>query len=114
MNVYINPPYSKLLVVLLHFLRCKLRAPVGTAVLLILPVWVGEAYWDLVCALPRTFRVVRRWDTGSALFTSPDGPMAQRKYCGPTRWPAVALRVDAHPSPDALAAVIAEFELRVV
>ena len=94
----------------MHFLRCKLRTPVGTAALFILPVWVGEHYLDLVYALPRTFRVVRRWAEGSRLFTSPDGRMAERKDCGPTRWEVIAVRVDAGPLGEDVSSVMADYQ----
>jgi hypothetical protein len=98
-NVLCNPPFSIALLILLHFLMCKLRCPAGTSACFILPVWIGTEFWDLVKAMPRTFIVIRRWPRKTPLFTSAAAPTERgnRKFCGNTQWPVVA--VWAGPKP---------------
>ena len=78
---------------LIRFLVCKIRSPLGTAALFVLPVWVGCPFWDLVVAYGRIFEVVARYPAGTRLFTSPNQAGPMRKDCGPTRWPVVVVRV---------------------
>jgi hypothetical protein len=100
LNVYCNPPYSKILEFLVRFLFCKMRTPVATAALFVLPVWDGpraQTFWKLVGRYPEVFVPVDRYETGSFLFTSPNVRGVNRKQCGPTRWPVVVVRVGPEP-----------------
>ena len=100
-RVYINPPFSGSVIeeVLEHFLVCKHECPVGTAAIFILPEWQQRPFWDTLIRHPHIFRVVRRWEAGSNLFTSPVPAHrgTGREYRGATRWPVVA--VWARPEP---------------
>ena len=99
LNVLCNPPYSIILSILIHFLKCKLRCPVGTSACFILPAWINEDFWILVIGMPRTFRVLRRWEVGTHLFTAAAAPteIGIRKDVGGTRWPVVAVWVGPSP-----------------
>ena len=93
LTVFCNGPFSMLMAILMHFLKCKMEEPVGTAALFICPMWIGEAYLDLIYSRPDVFTVIRRFPTGSALFTAPVPTYAGggRRYAGPTRWPVIAV-----------------------
>ena len=93
LNVYCNPPYSLIFQFLRRFMQCKTAKPEGTTAVFILPVWGTQVYWDLITAHPKVFEIVRRWRAGTALFTSPNVEGTQRKYCGETKWPVVAIRI---------------------
>ena len=87
--VYCNPPFSAILQILLRFLICKCRSPVGTSAIFVLPVWDTCDFWLLVASMPRTFQQVRRYPAGSELFTAPVRGSATRRFCGPTHWDVV-------------------------
>jgi hypothetical protein len=93
LTVFCNGPFSMLLAIIMHFLKCKMEEPVGTAALFIVPVWVGEAYLALIYSRPDVFTVVARFPKGSALFTAPVPTHlgGGRRYAGPTRWPVIAV-----------------------
>jgi hypothetical protein len=95
LNVLCNGPFSMLLEILRHAVKCKRAHPVGTAALFIVPCWPTEEFYKFAMSLPELFKVVRRWPKGSALFTAPiPAPLGGgRVYQGPTRWPVVALRI---------------------
>jgi hypothetical protein len=93
LTVFCNGPFSALLRILQHFVRCKAEEPVGTAALFIIPLWVGADFLEYIHSLPAVFQVVARFDAGEALFTRPV-PAHQgggRQYAGPTRWPVLAV-----------------------
>jgi len=104
LNVLCNPPFSIILSILIHFLRCKLRCPVGTSACFILPAWTDEEFWSLVIGMPRTFRVLRRWEVGTHLFSAASAPTERsiRKYVGGTRWQVVAVWVGPSPMVEAI------------
>lgn len=91
--IFCNGPFSLLLDILQHFLRCKTERPLGTAAIFILPCWPSADFFKLIMSLPKVFRVVRRWPAGSDLFTAPipAGRGGGRRRVGPTRWPVVAV-----------------------
>ena len=86
--MWVNPPFSMISVIVQHFLMCKQRCPIGTAMLLLVPVWTDEAWYRLIREMPLTFKRVRRWPAGSNLFTAPSHPneRTQRKLVGDTRF----------------------------
>ena len=96
LHVFCNGPFSILLSILMHFVECKLKHPVGTAAVFIVPLWPTADFWLYAMSKPKIFVVARRWPTGSELFTAqiPAHKGGGRKYNGPTRWPVVALRVN--------------------
>eukprot|EP00959_Pyramimonas_sp_CCMP1952_P145807 3052732-Pyramimonas_sp.AAC.1 len=96
LHVFCNGLFSLLFDILSHFVECKQRHPVGTAALVIVPLWPTEKFWQYAMSLPQVFKVVRRWPKGSEMFTAPipANKGGGRRECGPTRWPVVALRVD--------------------
>ena len=95
LNVYVNPPYrnSVILDILSHIVRAKHDHPAGTAALLVLPFWWDQPFWQLVISLPELFTVVDRIEKGAPVFTSPNASGGHRKYCGPTQWPVVVVRM---------------------
>jgi hypothetical protein len=82
-----------------HFLHCKMRQPIGTSAVCILPVWRTDNVWkEIILRMPKTFHVLRRWSEKTRLFTTPAvaterASRGDRLDCGPTRWPVVALWV---------------------
>ncbi|KAK3255630.1 hypothetical protein CYMTET_35194 [Cymbomonas tetramitiformis] len=70
-NAWGNLPFSIMLDILRNFIRCKRRQQMGTAGTFLVPVWDGNEAWELVKALPDVFKVVRRWRSGTHLFTAP-------------------------------------------
>jgi hypothetical protein len=99
MNAICNPPFSLAFEIIAHFLQCKLRQPLGTSAVFILPVWKTAKFWKYIIALmPGTFEEIQFWPKGTKLFTTPAtsverAAFGERIYCGPTRWDVVALRV---------------------
>ena len=91
--MYCNPPFSGIFRILRHFLSEKLAAPLGTSALFILPFWVTDDFWVklVLPLLGSLLHVVKRWEANVPLFTSPNAKLGDRKYCGPTRWPVVAV-----------------------
>ena len=85
--------------ILVHFLRCKLRTPVGTSLLLLVPVWREAVWYTHILAMPRTFRRVRHWVAGSPLFTSPprSGESVGRSYVGAAPFAVEVYYVDGSP-----------------
>ena len=96
-TVYCNPPYSIILDFLIRFLFCKLRSPLGTAAIFVLPLWEGTLFWTLIQQYPEVFEVVEMFPKDSHLFTSPNQRGWVRKHCGPTKWPVVVVRVGPAP-----------------
>ena len=101
LNIFCNPPFSAIFQILSRFLFCKTRAPVGTAAVFVLPVWRSYKFWELVCAMPRTFQIVRRFEIGEEVFTAP-GDGLSRVSAGPLPWPVVVAWV----APTALVEVV--------
>ena len=91
-NVYCNGPFSLLLPILQRFLQCKEQSPRGTAALFVVPAWETASFYALLLQRPDVFTRVRRWETGTQLFTRPLPPHAGggRRVLGPTRWPVEA------------------------
>jgi hypothetical protein len=97
--VWANPPFSLIAAILRHFLRCKMAQPIGTALLLLVPVWDKEWY-RVITSMPRTFRRIHYFGPHSDLFTAPPFPsMAPegRRLCGTTNWPVEVYYVGTHP-----------------
>ena len=101
LNVYCNPPYSRILDFLVRFLFCKQRAPLGTAAVFVLPVWddgPGKGtFWNLITEYPEVFEVIERIPEGTHLFTSPNQKGVTRRAVGVTKWPVVVVRVGPSP-----------------
>jgi hypothetical protein len=88
MLVWCNPPFSMIAQILRHFIRCKLARPMGTAMLLLVPVWTDQDWYKCIQAMPDMFVRVRWWKKYADLFSAPPlGPGANRKIVGNTRWP---------------------------
>ena len=88
MLVWANPPFSLISDILRHFLRCKMARPIGTALVLLVPVW-DEEWHHVITGMPRTFIRVRDFPRNSNLFTAPPFPVDAvngRRLCGNTRW----------------------------
>jgi len=68
-----NPPFSLIAAILRHFFRCKIAQPIGTALLLLVPVW-DKSWYRVIKSTPRTFRLVRSFGPNSDLFTVPPFP----------------------------------------
>ena len=82
-----------ILAIVEHLLLAKRDHPAGTAALLVLPFWWDQPYWQRIISLPHIFEVVDRIETGTPVFTSPNAGGGDRKYCGPTQWPVVIVRM---------------------
>eukprot|EP00854_Cymbomonas_tetramitiformis_P034024 gene34024-biopygen4051 len=91
-NAWGNLPFSIMVEIIKNFLRCKRRQQWGTAACFLVPVWDGNDGWELVKSLPGVFKVVRRWEKGTHLFTAPDLRGHGGTAWGPTRWPVVVVR----------------------
>ena len=88
MTVWCNPPFSMIAQILRHFIRCKLASPMGTAMLLLVPVWTDQDWYKCIQAMPGMFERVRWWKPYTDLFTAPPlGTEADRQIVGNTRWP---------------------------
>jgi hypothetical protein len=88
MLVWCNPPFSMIAQILRHFIRCKLARPMGTSMLLLVPVWMEEEWYKCIQAMPDMFVLARWWQPYADLFSAP--PLdsgADRKLVGRTRWP---------------------------
>ena len=88
MLVWCNPPFSMIAQILRHFIRCKLARPLGTAMLLLVPVCTDQDWYKCIQAMPDMFVRVRWWKKYANHFSAPPlGPGADRKIVGSTRWP---------------------------
>ena len=110
MFVWCNPPFSLIIDVLVHFLRCKREVPMGTPLLLLVPVWVGAAWRSHILAMPRTFRRVRRWARGTPLFTAPprEMPALARSYVGSAPFAVEVYHVSGAPMSEQIPASLRE------
>ena len=99
LTVWVNPPFDMIWDIMTHFLRCKIRCPVGTSVLFLVPVWVDTVWYRCIRAMPGSFQRVRHWDKGADLFTAPSHPNEHqgRKLCGTTSWDVEVYYVSAKP-----------------
>ena len=97
LNVYCNPPYSNILAFFVKLVEAKVKCPLGTAGLFVVPVWVGEPYMDFILDHPQTFKIAQRFPKGSQMFTSPELRGVERRYCGATRWPVIIVRMAPTP-----------------
>jgi hypothetical protein len=95
LNVFSNLPFSIMLSILLHFIKSKLKSPLGTSATFVVPAWLGHDALELIIDLPCWFSRVRLFPTGSEIFTSPSKSSLGegRKNCGPTRWPIWVVHV---------------------
>ena len=89
MLVWVNPPFSVIAPILRHFIRCKMARPLGTSMLLLVPVWPEKDWYKCIQAMPNMFSRVRWWQPGTDLFSAPPlpGRQACRQVLGSTRWP---------------------------
>jgi hypothetical protein len=97
--VWANPPFSLIAAILRHFLRCKIAQPIGTALLLLVPVWDREWY-HVIKSMPLTFECIRTFPPNADLFTAPPFPSGAnegRRLCGTTNWPVEVYYVNTHP-----------------
>ena len=99
LTIWVNPPFSMIWEILAHFLRCKLRHPVGTSVLFLVPLWFDTVWHRCIRAMPGSFQRVRLWKEGADLFTAPSHPNERqgRKFCGTTGWDVEVYYVSAKP-----------------
>ena len=95
LNVFSNLPFSIMLSILLHFIKSKLKSPLGTSATFVVPAWLGHDALELIIDMPCWFSRVRLFPTGSEIFTSPSKSSLGegRKNCGPTRWPIWVVHV---------------------
>jgi hypothetical protein len=84
-NIFCNLPFSIMLSILLHFLRCKIRSPLGTTATFVVPAWLTHDAILLILELDCFFKRIRFYPKGSNIFTSPSGGVSRRN-CGPTKW----------------------------
>ena len=66
-----NPPFSMIAQILRHFIRCKLARPMGTAMLLLVPVWTDKDWYKCIKAMPDMFVRKRWWKENTDLFSAP-------------------------------------------
>eukprot|EP00854_Cymbomonas_tetramitiformis_P003989 gene3989-biopygen3923 len=92
-NAWCNPPFSKILEILQHFLECKRRQNVGTAACFVMPVWPIADFFKFIEAWPEVFFPLVRFDADADLFIAPAFPGRDRRYFGPTKWPVTIYRV---------------------
>jgi hypothetical protein len=87
MLVWCNPPFSMIAQILRHFIRCKLARSMGTAMLLLVPVWTDQDWYNCIKAMPDMFVLKRWWIANTYLFAAPPlGPEVDRQVAGSTRW----------------------------
>ncbi|KAK3281427.1 hypothetical protein CYMTET_10777 [Cymbomonas tetramitiformis] len=92
-TAWCNPPFSRILSILLHFLACKRRQNVGTSACFVIPVWPTADFYKFIVARPSVFIPVERFEAETDLFLAPDCEGGDKKFYGPTRWPVVVYRV---------------------
>ena len=87
MLVWCNPPFSIIALILRHFIRCKLARPMGTAMLILVPVWTDQLWYKCIKAMPDMFVRKRWWRANSDLFSAPPlGSQVDRQLVGNTKW----------------------------
>ena len=87
MLVWCNPPFSMIAQILRHFIRCKIARPLGTAMLILVPVWTDQLWYKCIKAMPDMFVLKRWWRTNTDLFSAPPlGTEVDRQLVGSTRW----------------------------
>ena len=52
LNVFSNLPFSIMLSILLHFIKSKLRSPLGTSATFVVPAWLGHDALRLIIEMP--------------------------------------------------------------
>ena len=87
-TIFCNPPFSLMWRILIHFIICKLKNPLGTSATFILPAWLSHIAIQLVCDMPDWFIRTQTFVKGSEIFTShrPAAWGGGRRECGPTQW----------------------------
>eukprot|EP00854_Cymbomonas_tetramitiformis_P034538 gene34538-biopygen32966 len=96
-NAWGNLPFSDFLAILQNFLRCKRRQQNGTSGTFLVPCWEGNPGYELVKSLPEVFRVKRRWDARSTLFTAPSPEGGGRTFWGKTRFAVMVVHCPPGP-----------------
>jgi len=87
MLVWCNPPFSMIAQILRHFIRCKLARPIGTAMLIMVPVWTDQMWYKCIKAMPDMFVLKRWWPKNTDLFSAPPlGAEIDRQLVGTTKW----------------------------
>lgn len=99
-HLWVNPAFSKIYSILLHFLQAYHASPHNTSGTFLLPEWLDRPFWRLT----KGAKLIARYPKGTRAFTSPDwralggargkgehtyGP--QRVDRGVTRWPFVVI-----------------------
>jgi hypothetical protein len=59
LNVFCNLPFSIMLSIILHFIKSKLRSPLGTSATFVVPAWLAHDALRLIIEMPSWFRRVR-------------------------------------------------------
>ena len=105
--VWANPPFTLIGAILAHFFRCKIAQPMGTALLILVPVWESDIWYKCIQKMPGTFLKVRRWERNADLFTAPPpiGGGGGRVFQGTTNWAVEVYLV----SGDAMRDVVPQF-----
>eukprot|EP00854_Cymbomonas_tetramitiformis_P002532 gene2532-biopygen2465 len=99
-NAWGNLPFSDFIDIVRNFLRCnKRRAQRGTSATFLVPWWPGNPGFELVVSLPGVFKIVRRWERNSALFTAPSPEGGGRTFWGTTDWPVIVVHCPPCESP---------------
>eukprot|EP00854_Cymbomonas_tetramitiformis_P034020 gene34020-biopygen3762 len=62
LTAWCNPPFSRILSILLHFLACKRRQNVGTSACFVIPVWPTANFYKFIVARPSVFIPVERFE----------------------------------------------------
>ena len=65
LNVFCNLPFSIMLSIILHFIKSKLRSPLGTSATFVVPAWLEHDALRLIIEMPAWFRRIRTFPTGS-------------------------------------------------
>eukprot|EP00884_Botryococcus_braunii_P019069 jgi/Botrbrau1/5846/Bobra.0366s0027.1 len=91
LSIYCNPPFSIIDRVVNHCLACFTRSPLTTSAVLVLPWWPSAPWFPTVM---EQFEIIKQYPPGVQLFTAPgEDPAGPRRRYGPTRWPAIIVRV---------------------
>ncbi|KAK3234417.1 hypothetical protein CYMTET_55359 [Cymbomonas tetramitiformis] len=70
-NAWCNPPFSKILLILWHFLGCKRRQNVGISACFVIIVWPTADFYKFIGARPSVFRPLVRSEAETDFFTAP-------------------------------------------
>lgn len=89
LNIWINPPFKQLRRFLLHYLKCKDKAPMSTSACILVPYDESANWWPLV----KDMQIVKVWKTGAELFTLPSrSERGERRTLRACHFPVALLR----------------------